>query len=114
MSQKTLLVINHGHDGYRRAGITLAKGENTLDSAAVSAAQLQALIADPRLAVLEDTLSASDASPAAPADVAQTQGSVGAADSAAAVTAQPVVPKKPTAPKKAPAKAQTVATEQGA
>ncbi len=43
-------VVNTAHDGYRRAGFVLQKGENILS--AVSASVFKALEADPRLAVM--------------------------------------------------------------
>ena len=43
-------VVNTAHDGYRRAGFVLCRGENTLPP--VTAAVLKALEADPRLSVM--------------------------------------------------------------
>lgn len=43
-------VVNTAHEGYRRAGFILQKGENTLPP--VPASVLKALEADPRLAVM--------------------------------------------------------------
>lgn len=43
-------VVNTAHDGYRRAGFVLQKGENILSAVPVSV--LKALEADPRLAVM--------------------------------------------------------------
>ncbi|NRN26746.1 HI1506-related protein [Photorhabdus heterorhabditis] len=42
-------VVNTAHDGYRRAGFVLVRGENTLPTVDVD--QRQALEADPRLSV---------------------------------------------------------------
>ncbi|MDC9594275.1 HI1506-related protein [Xenorhabdus sp. IM139775] len=42
-------VVNTAHTGYRRAGLVLQQGENTLPP--VTSAELQALEADPRLSV---------------------------------------------------------------
>lgn len=101
MPQNTLRVINRAHEGYRRAGIALAKGDNALDASALSAAQLQALCADPRLVVQHGDSANAATAPAA--NVAQTSGRVGTADSAAGVKAKPA--------KKAPAKAAALTTE---
>lgn len=60
---KTLVVINHSHAGYRRAGIGLHLGRNELDLDALSPAQLVQLGADPLLTVLPP---AADADPEGP------------------------------------------------
>ena len=52
MAEK-IVVINGARAGYRRAGLSLAVGRNELFAADVSAAQLEMLKADPRLALVE-------------------------------------------------------------
>ncbi|KER01177.1 hypothetical protein LGZ99_14140 [Photorhabdus temperata] len=49
MADVDMVVVNTAHDGYRRAGLVLDQGENTLS--AVNVEQRQALEADPRLSV---------------------------------------------------------------
>lgn len=46
-----VIVHNRIKDGYRRAGLSLSKGENRFET--LSAAQLAALKGDPRLSVVE-------------------------------------------------------------
>ncbi|OCQ50957.1 Mu-like prophage FluMu protein gp35 [Photorhabdus australis subsp. thailandensis] len=46
---RDVCVVNTAHDGYRRAGFVLVRGENTLPTVDVN--QCQALEADPRLSV---------------------------------------------------------------
>lgn len=52
MPNLKIQVTNAAHDGYRRAGLRFHKGKNTLDSDAITEAQLAMLEADPHLAVL--------------------------------------------------------------
>lgn len=113
MYQNTLVVINRAHEGYRRAGLAFTKGQNVFSENELTAAQLQAINADPRLAVSVEANATQDdtsAGTAQTANVAQTQGRVGAADSAIGVNS--AAKAKPA--KKAPAKATTLITEQGA
>lgn len=44
-----LVAVCLAHDGYRRAGLGFSKGDNTLDAAALSEAQLATLDEDPRI-----------------------------------------------------------------
>lgn len=89
MSQKTIVVTCRAHDGYRRAGVGFAKGKNEFEATAFTDAQLQAINADPRLVLsIEEAAPASlpGAGDTSTVGLAQTQGSVGAANSADGVT----------------------------
>lgn len=84
MSQKTIVINCRAHDGYRRAGIAFTKGQNVFSESELTDSQLQAIEGDPRLVVSvenNETQDDTSAGTAQTANVAQTQGSVGNADS---------------------------------
>lgn len=85
MSKKTIVINCRAHDGYRRAGIAFTKGQNIFSESELTDAQLQAIEGDARLVVsveANETQDDTSADSAKTANVAQTQGSVGAANSA--------------------------------
>lgn len=85
MSQKKIVINCRAHDGYRRAGIAFTKGQNVFSESELTDAQLQAIEGDARLVVsveANETQDDTSAGSAKTANVAQTQGSVGAANSA--------------------------------
>lgn len=66
---KTIVVINHRHAGYRRAGMGLHLGRNELDLDALSPEQLAQLVADPHLSVLTPIADADPEGPLGDGDV---------------------------------------------
>lgn len=49
---KQVVIRSSAHDGYRRAGLALARGHNEFPLASLSREQLETLKGDPRLAVM--------------------------------------------------------------
>ncbi|CAD6366738.1 hypothetical protein SHEWT2_01219 [Shewanella hafniensis] len=89
MSQKKIVINCRAHDGYRRAGIAFTKGQNVFSESELTDAQLQAIEGDARLVVsveANETQDDTSAGKAQTANVAQTKGSVGTANSADGVT----------------------------
>ncbi|GGA95789.1 HI1506-related protein [Agarivorans gilvus] len=87
MAKQTLNIKNHRHSGYYRAGIRFKRGENLLQLAELSQAQLATIKADPVLELLKST---EDTAETDPDSHSATQGAVDALslDSPLATTSQ--------------------------
>lgn len=81
---KTVRIINHAHDGYRRAGVAFDKGINLVAARAFTADQLAALQADPRLEVAADDPLPADETAVSPGSVAADSLGGGVTDTATA------------------------------
>ncbi|WP_034832849.1 HI1506-related protein [Endozoicomonas numazuensis] len=79
----TLFITNKAREGYRRAGMAFAKGDNAVSANLFTEDQLAALQADPRLVV--------KAAPNAAAETSETQGPVDDGGVGAGVTDSGVV-----------------------